>query len=164
MSKLIVIRGNSGSGKTTLALQLRALLPNAALIEQDYYIKYAAASKTPEQEAARRTKIFSAVKNALIKNDAVILEGVFDSRRYTDYFVDLLKSHPSDNYFYYIDLPFETTLERHRTREKHHEFGEEAMSGWYTAHDQFGYDFETTIGAEVSADDAVQSILASVRG
>ena len=164
MSKLVVIRGNSGSGKTTLSLRLLGLVPNSTLVEQDYFIKYAAISKTSEQEDARRTKIFTAVKNALAKNEVVILEGVFDSRRYTDYFIDLLNFHPTNNYFFYIDLAFEETLKRHETRNKRSEFGEEKMKDWYIAHDQFGYDFEETIDSEMSIDDAINSIVKSVKG
>lgn len=164
MSKLVVIRGNSGSGKTTLSLKLLDLIPHSVLVEQDYFIKYATSSKTPDQEAARRTKIFTSVKNALEKNEAVILEGVFDLRRYRDYFSDLLDYHPNNNYFYYIDLPFEETLKRHETRDKRHEFGEVAMIGWYIAHDQFGYDFEKTIDSEMRIDDAVELIAKSIIG
>lgn len=162
MSKLVVIRGNSGSGKSTLSLKLLQLIPGSALVEQDYFIKYAADSKTPAQEDARRTKIFTSVKNALENNEVVILEGVFDSRRYADYFSDLLKHHPKNNYFYYIDLTFEETLKRHQTRDKRHQFGEEAMSGWYIEHDQFGYDFEKTIDAKIRVEDAIKLIVESV--
>lgn len=162
MSKLVVIRGNSGSGKTTLSLKLLDLIPNSALVEQDYFIKYSAASNSSEQEDARRTKIFNSVKNALAKNEVVILEGVFDSRRYADYFSDLLKHHPNDNYFYYIDLTFEETLRRHEMRDKRHEFGEEKMRGWYIANDQFGYDFEKTIDAKINIDEALKLIIKSV--
>jgi thymidylate kinase len=164
MSKLIVIRGNSGSGKTTLALKLLQLLPNSALIEQDYFIKYTTVSKTSEQEAARRARIFSAVKNTLADNEIVILEGVFDSRRYKDYFTDLLHYHPANNFFYYIDLAFEETLRRHNTRDKRNQFGAEAMTGWYIAHDQFGYDFEDIFDANITIEDAVKHITMSVTG
>lgn len=162
MPKLIVIRGNSGSGKTTVTQKLLNMTPGAALVEQDYFIKYATDSKTPAQESARRTKIFTTVKNALQDNEVVILEGVFDSRRYREYFSDLIKHHPTDNYFYYIDLPFEETLRRHEMRDKRHEFGEEKMSGWYIAHDQLGYEFEETFDSNIQIDKAVMRIIKSV--
>ena len=138
------------------------MAPGAALVEQDYFIKYAAASKTPAQESARRTKIFTAVKDALKNNEVVIFEGVFDSRRYKEYFTDLIKYHPTDNYFYYIDLPFEETLRRHAMRDKRHEFGEEKMSGWYIAHDQLGYEFEETFDSNAQIDEVVKHITKSV--
>jgi deoxyadenosine/deoxycytidine kinase len=162
MSKLVVVRGNSGSGKTTIAQELLNMMPDAILVEQDYFIKYAADSKTPAQESARRTKIFTAVKSALLSHEIVILEGVFDSRRYKEYFSDLIECHPTDNHFYYIDLSFEETLRRHETRDKRHEFGEEKMSGWYIAHDQLGYEFEESFDSNIQIDEAVKRITNSV--
>lgn len=162
MSKLVVIRGNSGSGKTTIAQELLNMIPGAALVEQDYFIKYATDSKTPAQEDARRTKIFTAVKSALLNHEVVILEGVFDSRRYKEYFSELVTQHPTNNYFYYIDLSFEETLRRHETRDKRHEFGEEKMSEWYIAHDQLSYKFEETFDSNIQIDDAVKHITKSV--
>lgn len=161
-SKLIVIRGNSGSGKTTLSQKLLQLIPNSTLVEQDYFIKYTASSKTAAQEAARKTKIFTTVKSALAKNEIVILEGVFDSRRYSDYFSNLVAEHANNNYFFYIDLTFDETLKRHALRDKRHEFGEEAMSNWYIAHDQLGYGFETTIGPDIAVDAAINLILKTI--
>lgn len=142
MSKLIVIRGNSGSGKSTLASLILSKIENATLIEQDYYIKYTPAAKTTEQELKRRARIFDDIKSALDRYDTVLVEGVFDSRRYTDNFTDLLDFHPTDNHFYYLDIPFTETLRRHQGREKRDKFGESEMTNWYAPHDQFGYSFE----------------------
>jgi thymidylate kinase len=161
MSKLIVIRGNSGSGKSTLASSLHAAADNAVIIAQDYYIKYTPATKTPAQEAARKTRIFNDVKAALSRHDTVILEGVFDSRRYTENFTDLISVHPTENYFYYLDISFEETLRRHTTRDKRHEFGEQEMSGWYRPHDQFGYNFETVFNEQQTIDAMLEKISAS---
>lgn len=142
MSKLIVIRGNSGSGKSTLASLVHSGIKNSIIIDQDYYIKYTPDTKTPAQEKRRKQRIFDDIKSALDCHDVVIIEGVFDSRRYTDNFIDLLHSHPTDNYFYYLDIPFVETLRRHQGREKRDMFGEAEMTGWYAPHDQFGYEFE----------------------
>ena len=143
MSKLIVIRGNSGSGKSTLASLVHSNIENSIIINQDYYIKYTPDTKTPEQEKRRKQRIFNDVKSALNRYDVVIVEGVFDSRRYTDNFIDLVHTHPADNHFYYLDIPFAETLRRHQSREKRDMFGEAEMTDWYAPHDKFGYDFET---------------------
>lgn len=142
MSKLIVIRGNSGSGKSTLASLVHSNIENSVIIDQDYYIKYTPDTKTPAQEKRRKQRIFNDIKSALDRYDVVIVEGVFDSRRYTDNFIDLIHSHPDDNFFYYLDIPFVETLRRHQGREKRDMFGEAEMTGWYAPHDQFGYEFE----------------------
>jgi thymidylate kinase len=162
MSKLIVIRGNSGSGKSTISQELQKCIPNSILVEQDYFIKYVIFPKTSEEEAKRRAKIFNTVKGALLTNEIVILEGVFDSRRYKDYFTDLIEYHGMDNYFFYIDLTFEETLRRHGTREKRNKFGEEKMKEWYIPHDQLGYDFEKTINSGINVLDATRLIMQSV--
>jgi thymidylate kinase len=163
MSKLIVLRANSGSGKSTIATLLHAAIKNSVIIEQDYYIKYSAAAKTESQELARRARIFTDVNAALAAHDTVILEGVFDSRRYTDNFNDLLVAHPENNYFFYINVSFEETLRRHQQRDKRHKFGEKEMRDWYIAQDAFHYPFETIIDEQLSIDATVAYILRTVR-
>lgn len=156
MSKLIVIRGNSGSGKSTLASLMLSKIENATLIEQDYYIKYTPATKTTEQELKRKARIFDDIKSALVRYDTVIVEGVFDSRRYTDSFSDLIDFHPTDNHFYYLDIPFAETLRRHQGREKRDKFGENEMTQWYAQHDQFGYSFEMVFDERDTIEEVIE--------
>lgn len=163
MSKLVVLRANSGSGKSTIAKLVHAATNNSVIIEQDYYIKYSAAATTNTHELARRARIFTDVVTALATYDTVILEGVFDSRRYTDNFTELLVTHPDNNYFFYIDVSFEETLRRHQLRDKRDEFGEKEMKDWYVPRDAFHYPFEVIIDEQVTINDAVSRILHTIR-
>lgn len=156
MSKLIVIRGNSGSGKSTIAGQLHSMNEDSILIEQDYYIKYS--SKDAALDLQRKQRIFRDVRQALGSYGLVILEGVFDSRRYWQYFDELVCDHPDDNYFAYLDVSFEETLRRHELRDKRHEFGRQEMLGWYALHDHLGYECETVIGEDKRIDESVDLI------
>lgn len=158
MSKLVVIRGNSGSGKSTLASSLHSMIENSTVIEQDYYIKYIPATKTDAQEAERKARIFNDIKLALDRYDMVIVDGVFDSRRYTDNFTDLINSHSTDNYFYYLDIPFAETLRRHQGRAKRDQFGENEMTNWYALHDQFGYPFEVVFDESDAIEEMIEKV------
>lgn len=157
MSRLVIIRGNSGSGKSTIAAKLHGMVDGSVLIEQDYYIKYMSADK--EQDALRKQRIFDDVKRALDQGNTVILEGVFDSRRYKDYFDDLISYHPGNTILTYLDVPFGETLRRHQQRAKKDQFGETEMRGWYIAHDSLGYEGEVMLDETCSLEDALASIV-----
>lgn len=161
MSKLVVIRGNSGSGKSTIAERLHVTNEGSALIEQDYYIKYA--SNDAALDLRRKQRIFNDVRQALGSCGLVILEGVFDSRRYREYFDDLIRDHSDDAYFAYLDVSFEETLRRHELRDKRREFGKQEMLGWYALHDYLGYECEFIIDEDKSADESAVMI-ASIAG
>lgn len=148
MSKLIIIRGNSGSGKSTIAARVHGMVDGSVLIEQDYYIKYMSADK--EQDTLRKQRIFDDVKWALDQDNTVILEGVFGSRRYKDYFDDLISCHPGSTILTYLDVPFDETLRRHQQRAKKDQFGEPEMRGWYIAHDSLGYEGEVCLMRRVA--------------
>lgn len=163
MSKLVVLRANSGSGKSTIAKLVHAATKNSVVIEQDYYIKYSAAATTKAQELARRARIFTDVTTALTTYDTVILEGVFDSRRYTNNFTELLATRPDNNYFFYIDVSFEETLRRHQQREKRHEFGEKEMRDWYVSRDALHCPFEVIIEEQATINNTVSRILHAIR-
>lgn len=134
-TKLIVLRGPSGSGKSTTAKALRlAQTESMAVIEQDYVRRIVLKEKdVPNGLNAELIKqmVFFAFSHAY----HVVLEGIFDAERYEKMFQDIVKGHPSNNYFYYFDIPFEVTLERHQGKPNKHEFGEKEMRAWYKPKD-----------------------------
>jgi predicted kinase len=156
MSKLLVIRGNSGSGKSTIAEYIHSVNEDSCLVAQDYYIKYSSLDK--EQDEMRKQRIFNDVKHALSRYELVILEGVFDSRRYKEYFDDLITYHSQDNFVAYLDVSFEETLSRHQLRPKKDSFGEKEMNGWYAPHDYLGYESEFVINESKKFDESIALI------
>jgi len=163
MSKLLVIRGNSGSGKSTIAENIKESSEDAHIVAQDDYVKYTIPNGTVEQEHERKTRIFNAVHKALGSHALVIMEGVFDSRRYREYLDELHRTYSENSTFVYLDVPFEETLLRHQQREKRHEFGQDAMAGWYIAGDALGYESEIHINTETTAKEATLAILKVLR-
>lgn len=66
--------------------------------------------------------------------------------------------YESNIYAYYFDIPFEETLRRHSMRNKSHEFGEEAMRGWWREKGFSSVLDEQVITCEMQADDIVERI------
>lgn len=130
-TKLIVLRGPSGSGKSSIAKELRlAQSEKMALIGQDHFRRIVLKEKDVpnglNSELIERTAVF-----ALENSYHVLLEGIFDAERYARMFTGILSSHPTNNHFFYFDIPFEATLRRHQSKPNKDEFGETEMRSWY---------------------------------
>ena len=63
-----------------------------------------------------------------------------------------------DVYAYYFDIPFEETLNRHKTRAKSNEFGEESMREWWVEKDYSDVLNEVAITEEKDRDSIVNEI------
>lgn len=134
-TKLIVLRGPSGSGKSSVARVVRlAIKTPTALIEQDYLRRVLLKEKDipggTNIELIKSVTLF-----ALARSYHVILEGIFDKVRYSKMFAELLKSHPTNNHFFYFDVTFDETLRRHSLKSNRNEFGETEMRAWYKESD-----------------------------
>jgi adenylate kinase family enzyme len=161
MAKIIILRGNSGSGKSTVALAIQEqLAPHPVLIEHDHFRR----KILKEHEGPgiiNDELIFRTVQFALENNRDVIIEGIMWIARYKKLFDRILEIHPSDNYFYYFDIPFEETLRRHATK-KDVDFGENEMRLWFKENNESGYPGEVIIPAANSFDDTVSQIITEV--
>lgn len=133
-TKLIVLRGPSGSGKSTVAKAIRLeQLKNGkkiAYVEQDYFRRIVLKEKDIINgfniELIKKTIIL------LLENGYdVIVEGIFDSRRYEEMFENLINYHTDNNYFFYFNISLEETLRRHKTKDCANEFGEIELRSWY---------------------------------
>jgi len=161
MAKIIILRGNSGSGKSTVALAIQEqLVPHPVLIEHDHF-RRKILKEHEGPDIINDELIFRTVQFALENNRDVIIEGIMWIERYKKLFDRILEIHPSENYFYYFDIPFEETLRRHATK-KNTDFGENEMRLWFKENNESGYPGEVIIPATNSFDDTVSQIITEV--
>lgn len=164
--KLLIIRGNSGSGKTSLAKRVRVeilsrgLARQVALVEQDYFRRIVLKEKEAEGsnnlELLRQTVLF-----CLGQGYDVVLEGILWSGRYRELLSELVAAADAA-YLFYLDVSFPETLRRHQTKPNAHEFGELEMREWFRERDVLGVENEEVLAEDLSADDAVERIVAGV--
>ena len=158
MRKLIILRGNSGSGKSTIAKKLQNRFgANTMLISQDVIRRDVLKVKD-----GKNTPALPLMKELLIyghnHSNIVILEGIMYADWYKPLFDLSVQLYGSEIYAYYFDLPFEETLKRHQTKPDCHEFGEEAMRGWWREKDFSDVLNEVSITSERNIDDIVEDI------
>ncbi|MFA5986523.1 MAG: zeta toxin family protein [Parcubacteria group bacterium] len=160
-TKLIVLRGPSGSGKSSIAkaIQTEWLDHNnpMAYVEQDYFRRIVLKEKDVAGgfniQMIKETVLF------LLHNQYdVIMEGIFDKGRYEEMFKEIIRNHPSNNFFFYFDISFEETLRRHDTRLNNNEFGEKEMRSWYKSENFLESIRENIIGERHAFDDTVKHI------
>ncbi|MFC3966513.1 AAA family ATPase [Nocardia jiangsuensis] len=129
--RLVVLRGNSGSGKSTVARQVQERFPRGtcAVVSQDYLRRIVL--REPDRPGAFNVTLIETVAGACLERGlVVIVEGIFDARRYSAVLARLADrvEHPL---FYAWDLPFEETTRRHTMRSQSSEFTATQMSTWY---------------------------------
>lgn len=163
MSTLIVVRGNSGSGKSTLARALQQEL-GAVWIEQDYF-RRTVLGERGNYSPLTVELIEQSAALALRHGRNVVMDGMFNARKYSDCFTALRTGHPGGSLFYAYDLTLEETLLRHTTRpHKQADFGERQMRSWYRGWDPLDGIAERRITAEESPAGTVERILRDVGG
>ncbi len=163
MSKLIIIRGNSGSGKTTIAKQLQKKLGhNTMLISQDVVRRemlYVKDGEKPKVEELLFCLAMYGKKNC----DTVIMEGIFNSKWYSNLFEKLLNEFQDRIFAFYFDIPFEETLKRHQTKKESNEFGEEEMRKWWNEKDLLKFIPEELLGKELKEDEIINLIYEKIK-
>ncbi len=91
--------------------------------------------------------------------DITIMEGMFYTEYYDELFVAAKEIFGLDNIFaYYWVIPFETTVERHNTRAKRDEFGEELMREWWREKDFICVIPEKKLTKELGLEETVELI------
>lgn len=163
MSKLIILRGNSGSGKTTVAKGLQEMFGHGTmLISQDairremIYIKDGEKTKVEEL-------IFQLAMYGKKHCEVVIIEGIFNSKWYSNLFKRLLHEFKEDIYGFYFDLPFEETLKRHKTKASAKEFGEKELRKWWNEKDFLTIIPEILLGKELTEEETIKKIYQRVK-
>jgi predicted kinase len=155
---LIVLRGNSGSGKSTVAARLQERLTGrTAVLSQDYFRRVIYNER--EQESLAHAELLEvAAAHSLAAGQHVILEGIFNSARYSP-MLERVRSLADDARFYAYDLTLAETLRRHNSRFKAAEFTSEELSGWYHGWQPLAFVDERRIGPIDSVETTVNRIL-----
>jgi len=163
MCRLIILRGNSGSGKTTIAKELqRKFGSNTLLISQDAIRReMLMVSDGPDTLALPMLK--ELLQYGRTHCETVILEGIMVADWYRPLFELAKELFGKNIYAYYFDIPFEETLNRHKTRAKNSEFGEEAMREWWVEKDYSDVLDETAITADKDKETIVQEICQAIK-
>jgi adenylate kinase family enzyme len=159
MPKLIVIRGPSGSGKSTVATELQKTCPTPTLLIHEDQIRFMFSNWKEPAHTASKKLATAAILSGLEYGFDVIYEGISNIKTYHEYFEHILKKHPQDNYFFYLDVSFDETVKRHESRPQKSEFGQEEMKQWLEYASPTGYEFETIIPEPSSLSQTVDQIL-----
>jgi predicted kinase len=154
-TRLVVLRGNSGSGKSTVARAVRETYGRGcALVEQDYLRRILLKERDVDGGLAPLL-IDRTVRLALDHGYHVVLEGILHRARYGPLVRGLCGDHRGHTFVFYLDIPFEETLQRHATRSQAAEFGPAQMRDWYLERDLLGVAGEVVIGPGSSLADTV---------
>lgn len=163
MSKLIILRGNSGSGKTTIAKGLQKKLGHGTmLISQDVVrreILYVKDGEKPKVEEL----LFQLAMYGKEHCKVVIIEGIFNSKWYSNLFKKLSNEFKDNIFAFYFDIPFEETLKRHKTKQNANEFGEKEMREWWNEKDLLGFIPEILLGKELEKNEIINLIYEKVK-
>lgn len=160
MNKLIIIRGNSGSGKTTIAKWLqREMGYGTMLISQDVVRREILRVKDTAGNPAIRL-IGDMVKYGHSIGYDVIIEGILSTKKYGDMLSDVMKQF-DQTFVYYLDIPFEETLRRHKSKPNAHEFGEKELREWWHEKDVLSDD-DQIITHDMSEDEIITKIMSGI--
>lgn len=118
MSKLIILRGNSGSGKTSLSKMLQKSLGRGTLVVSQDAVRREMLWVRDGPDTSAVPLLISLLEYGRRNCQAVILEGILNSKWYTPVFEEAVRLFGADIHAYYYDLTFEETLRRHQTRAK----------------------------------------------
>ena len=88
----------------------------------------------------------------------VIIEGIFNSKKYLDLFYRLNILFKDNVYAFYFDIPFEETLLRHKNRLESKEFGEIEMKKWWHDKDLLKNISEIIIGKDLNSIETIDFI------
>lgn len=160
-SRLIIIRGNSGSGKSTIATRLRQKMESKTmLIPQDMIrreiLKVKDDKNNPSVKLIRDIALFGKSINY-----DVIIEGILANHKYGNMLKRLIKEFEY-SFIYYLNVSFEETLNRHKTKINSHAFGENEMKDWWLNDDRLGVRDELILEEELSLNDIIKKILEDI--
>ena len=158
-SKLIVLRGNSGSGKSTIAKMILEELGDSkiAYIEQDH-IRRIIYREKGSVDGANIGAIENLVKYSLKNNYNVILEGILHLKLHKNMLRRISKL-TKQSYFFYLDIPYEETFKRHRTKKLHKEISPAKHKSWFLEDDRTNFQNEHVIDHKMSKKQIVDFIL-----
>ncbi|MDH6623488.1 hypothetical protein M2271_001275 [Streptomyces sp. LBL] len=110
-------------------------------------------------EAANIGLIDLTARYALDAGYHVILEGILYVAHYGDMLQQLIADHQGRTHCYYLDVPFEQTLERHATKPIADDVNESQLREWFRPLDLLPGGIETVLGCDSSLDATVDRIM-----
>ncbi|WP_432830675.1 AAA family ATPase [Dactylosporangium sp. CA-092794] len=160
MTTLLIIRGNSGSGKTTTAREIRARYGRGcALIELDQFRRVVLREHGGlGDDAVAPGFIGMSARYLLGAGYHVVVEGILPTRGYGTVLRQLIAEHPGPSHVYYLDVGFEETLRRYRTRAEPIPVTADEMRSWYVPHDVLGVSGEHVIPETSTLEQTVATI------
>ena len=161
-SILIILRGNSGSGKTTIAKSLQNHFGEGTLLVSQDTVRRDMLMVRDRPGNLSLDFIRQLTEYGKGRCPVVILEGIFVKERYEEMLLGLIHFFVGNALVYYFDLPFEKTVERHKTRPKSSEFGEDSLQSWWSPNDYLGVEGELTLTEEMTEEDIMDLICSTV--
>lgn len=157
MTHIVILRGNSGSGKTTLAKELRKQFPgNTMIISQDV-VRRDILGVRDQVDNPSIHLMYEMVQFGINHYDLIVVEGILSAHKYKAMLQDIAElGYPTE--FYYYQLSFDDTLERHLTKETD-EFGIVELKKWWVENDVLNVDNEYLISKETTLEAMVSLIL-----
>lgn len=158
-SKLIILRGNSGSGKTTTAQNLQKHFGRGTLMVPQDVVRRDMLDVQNREGNLSIDLIRQIAEYGKGNCEYIIVEGIFDKKRYGAMLNKLIRFYDSKASIYYFDLSFDETVARHNTRNKRLEFGEDSLRSWWQPNDYLDVDGEVKLTNEMSQDEVLKLIL-----
>ena len=142
---LVVLRGNAASGKSTVAARLQEELGRGtANVGQDHF----------RRVVLREHDVPGADNIALIAQTIrfcagigynVIAEGIFLAEHYREMLREVIAGHPGPTHVFYLDVPLEETVRRHRARPLAAQVPDRKLREWYVPADTLGLPGEVVL-------------------
>jgi hypothetical protein len=159
LTRLIVIRGNSASGKATIASLIREKHGRGiALVGQDN-LRRVVLREHDTACAANIGLIDLTCRYSLANGFHVVLEGILRAEHYGEMLAGLRAEYAGRSSWWFLDVGFSETLERHGTKPQASEYGEAEMRSWWLERDFLPGGFEQVITADESAEAAATRIM-----
>jgi predicted kinase len=132
---LIVIRGNSASGKSTIAAAIRGKYGRGLAVVSQDNIRRVVLREHDRPGGANIGLLGLTCRYAIGAGFCTVLEGILCSAHYGQMLAGLRAEYGDRSSWWYVDVPFEQTLQRHATKPQVSVYGRAEMSAWWHEHD-----------------------------
>lgn len=161
-TRLIIIRGNSASGKTTAAWEIRDRYGRGLAIVSQDVLRRDILRVRDEPVNPAIGLIDLTARYALDHGYHVVVEGIMSYASYGEMLTNLVADHLGRSACFYYDIPFDETIQRHRTKPTADEYGADLMAEWYRERDLIPALHEHIFDPSVSLDEAVRAMMTAV--
>lgn len=158
-ARLIVIRGNSASGKSTIAAAIREKYGRGLSVVSQDNVRRVVLREHDRPGAANIGLISLTCRYAIGAGFCTVLEGILYSAHYGDMLAGLRAEYGDRSSWWYLDVPFELTIQRHETKPQAAEYGRAELESWWREHDLLPGRFEQIITAGTTAEAAADRIM-----